>query len=156
MTLTQPNAPATREVFPNSERSLAFRLKAGLSKCASLFRSNHIAANKVIEPLFWDRNAAYVIALAAVRQCEWALAERELTNGNGDLALSDARCLNLLGVVYEATGRWTLAHRCYSRAIRSDKRFEAPQVNIRRHYELNTFGRTDLIVRFGDEGGVAQ
>lgn len=96
------------------------------------------------EPLFWDRDVAFMFGLAAVNQREWVLAERELTNGNGVRAVSDARCLNLLGVVYETTGRWTLAKQCYGRSIRASRTYPPPQINLRRYYELKTYGRTSL------------
>lgn len=130
------------------------RLLAPFAKVPRWLRFRHLEGAAAVEPLFWDREVAYLFGLAAVRQSEWCLAERELTNGNGHTGLSDARCLNLLGVVYEATDRWGLARRCYSRAIRADKRYVPPQINIRRHYELATFGQSMLPISLGTQKDV--
>lgn len=153
MIVTQPTIKASPKQFLNPHASFAAKVRTRVAAFARHFRNSH-STIQAVEPLFRDRDSAFSVALAAVRQREWSLAERELTNGNGHRALSDARCLNLLGVVCESTCRWSEARRCYTRAIRADKRFQAPQINICRYYELNTFGRTQLSVRFGDEGDV--
>jgi hypothetical protein len=56
----------------------------------------------------------------------------------------DAECLNLLGVIHEMRRQWRFAKRCYGRAIRADRHFEPAQQNMRRMYELETFGSSKL------------
>jgi hypothetical protein len=65
-------------------------------------------------------------------------------------AAGDAACLNLLGVVCEARGQWDLAKRYYGRAIRADRQFDPAQQNMRRLYELTTFGSSARVVQVGD------
>jgi len=55
---------------------------------------------------------------------------------------ADAAALNLLGAVFELRGDWKSARRHYSRAIKADRNYEPAQQNMRRWYELFTFGRT--------------
>jgi hypothetical protein len=62
----------------------------------------------------------------------------------------DAACLNLLGVLCEARGQHPLAKRFYGSAIRADRRFDPAQQNMRRLYELDTFGSTARVPRVGD------
>lgn len=69
-----------------------------------------------------------------------------------DLAGRDGARLNLLGVICEKQGRWANARDYYGLAMRVDRRFAPPQVNMRRFYELDTFGRTTIHLLLGDEG----
>jgi tetratricopeptide (TPR) repeat protein len=62
-----------------------------------------------------------------------------------------AEYFNLLGVLYEAQHKWRLARKCYARAVAADKRFEPAQANMRRLFELRTYGRTHQAVMLGDE-----
>jgi hypothetical protein len=64
---------------------------------------------------------------------------------------SDAARLNLLGILCELRGQWRAARRSYGRAIRADGSFAPPQQNIRRLYELCTFGRSGVPPALGDE-----
>ena len=75
---------------------------------------------------------------------------QQILNGSG-FEQSDAARLNLLGVLCELRGQWRKARRFYGRAIRADRRFEPPQQNIRRLYELSTLGRSDIALALGDE-----
>jgi DNA-binding response OmpR family regulator len=62
-----------------------------------------------------------------------------------------AEYFNLLGVLYEAQHKWRLARKCYGKAMAADKKYEPAQANMRRIYELHTFGRSTQAVMLGDE-----
>lgn len=62
-----------------------------------------------------------------------------------------AAWLNLMGVICEARGNWRRAKRYYGRAMRADRNFAPAEQNMRRWYELFTFGRTKLPVALGDD-----
>ena len=94
---------------------------------------------------------------AAVREASLAIrlgcfeeAERILESA-GDSALRDAAWLNLMGVVHESRGDWRRARRCYGKAMRADRSFGPAEQNMRRWYELFTFGRTHWPVALGDD-----
>jgi two-component system, response regulator, stage 0 sporulation protein F len=61
-----------------------------------------------------------------------------------------AEYFNLLGVLYEAQRKWRLARKCYGRAISSDGKHEPSQANMRRLYELHTFGKSAQPVMLGE------
>ena len=69
----------------------------------------------------------------------------------GNRGRRDAAWLNLRGVVYEARGDWRRAHRFYGKAMRADRRFAPAEQNMRRWFELFTFGHTRWPVALGDE-----
>jgi DNA-binding response OmpR family regulator len=89
----------------------------------------------------------------ALRLASYADAETLLMRA-ADLAHKDAAYFNLLGVLYEAQRKWRLAKKFYGKAIAADKRYEPSQLNMRRIYELETFGRSHEAVRLGDEPDV--
>ncbi|MGN6627630.1 MAG: hypothetical protein ACTHLN_13510 [Tepidisphaeraceae bacterium] len=135
----------------------AVRRGSLLGRCAARLRDwigkggqARIAECVSVEP-FWDPAVAFALALGAARSGEYDLAEHELTRGGGDRAVSDAHCLNLLGVIHERRQHWSRAKRCYSRAARRDRNLAAPRANLRRYYELCTFGRTRISIQWGDE-----
>jgi hypothetical protein len=66
-------------------------------------------------------------------------------------AVRDAACLNLLGVIEELRSRWARAQKFYRHAVRADAAFQPARQNIRRMYELFTFGRSDQSIALGDE-----
>jgi DNA-binding response OmpR family regulator len=68
-----------------------------------------------------------------------------------DLGQKDAAYFNLLGVLYEAQRKWRLAKKFYGKAMSCNKRYEAAQRNMRRMYELETFGRSREPITLGDE-----
>jgi hypothetical protein len=68
-----------------------------------------------------------------------------------DHAAGDAAWLNLVGVLHEQRSEWKMARRYYGRAIRADSRYEPSQQNMRRLYELATFGHCAKRVALGDE-----
>ena len=101
-------------------------------------------------PLTAEGRARLVrLACPLLRGGDLAKVEALLAEG-GAGAAADAACLNLHGVVCEARGETERAKRWYGRAIRADRRFAAAQENMRRLYELNSFGRSERAVRVGD------
>ncbi|CAN5175122.1 hypothetical protein BH09GEM1_BH09GEM1_48100 [soil metagenome] len=71
-----------------------------------------------------------------------------------ELAGTDPVYFNLLGVLHEAGGRRALARKFYGKAIRENRNYEPAQQNMRRLYELTTFGHTKHEVVLGDEADV--
>lgn len=97
-----------------------------------------------------------VDCLMAVRDACFAIrrgcvddAERILQSA-AELGLHDAAWLNVMGVVHESRGDWCRARRFYGKAMRADRRFAPAEQNMRRWYELVTFGRTTWPIAFGD------
>jgi DNA-binding response OmpR family regulator len=86
----------------------------------------------------------------ALRSVDIPTAETLLMRA-ADLAQDDAAYLNLLGILYESRRQWRLARKFYGKAMRADKRYEAAQNNMRRLYELETFGRSAVPVALGGE-----
>lgn len=86
----------------------------------------------------------------ALRMAKYTDAETLLMKA-ADIAVKDAAYFNLLGVLYEARRQWRLAKKFYGKSIAADKRYEPAQKNMRRIYELNTFGRSKEAVTLGDE-----
>ena len=84
------------------------------------------------------------IRLGMFKEAEVLLAAR-------DGADRDSIWLNLRAVLYEAQGDWRRAKRHYGKAVRRDRNCAAAWQNLRRHYELHTFGRTTEPVALGDE-----
>jgi DNA-binding response OmpR family regulator len=62
-----------------------------------------------------------------------------------------AEYFNLLGVLYEAQRKWRLARKCYGRAISSNGHNNAAQSNMRRLYELHTYGKSAQPVMLEDD-----
>jgi tetratricopeptide (TPR) repeat protein len=96
------------------------------------------------------RDALLRRARSAIRAGELELAEA-LVMEYGDLALSDAACLNVLGVIAEVRGKWSDARKFWSRALRADPRSDAAYQNLRRYFELWNWGRSECQRAFGDE-----
>jgi DNA-binding response OmpR family regulator len=92
-------------------------------------------------------------ARRALRMSDYATAESMMMKA-ADLAHNDAAYFNLLGVIYEARHQWRLAKKFYGKAVATDKKYEPAQRNLRRLYELNTFGKSVEPVAFGDEPDV--
>lgn len=86
-----------------------------------------------------------------LRLADYATAEALLMKAADRSNKQSAEYFNLLGVLYEAQHKWRLARKCYGKAIALDKRFEPAQANMRRLYELHTFGRSTQAVLLGDE-----
>jgi hypothetical protein len=67
------------------------------------------------------------------------------------LPARDAARVNLLGVLCEKRGQLAAARGYYGRAIRVDPAFAPARQNLRRWFELDIFGATDLPLLLGDE-----
>jgi DNA-binding response OmpR family regulator len=97
----------------------------------------------------------YASALSRIRRSlemvDLTTAESLLMKAAERQQVQSAEYFNLLGVLYEAQRKWRLAQKCYGRAIAADKRYEPAQINMRRIYELNTFGRSDLPAMLGND-----
>lgn len=87
----------------------------------------------------------------AVRADDMATAESLLMHAADLSAGRDAPYFNLLGVLYEAQGNWRLAKKFYTKALRADRSYEPAERNVRRMYELESFGRTSVPLTLGDE-----
>jgi DNA-binding NtrC family response regulator len=61
-----------------------------------------------------------------------------------------AEYFNLLGVLYEAQRQWRLARKCYGRAIATESQYQPAQANMRRLYELHTYGKSSQPVVLDD------
>lgn len=64
---------------------------------------------------------------------------------------SHAGWLNLMGVICESRGDWRGARRFYGKAMRTDRDFVPAEQNMRRWYELFTFGRTQIPITLIEE-----
>ncbi len=89
-------------------------------------------------------------ARKALRLADYASAESMLMKA-ADLGHNDAAYFNLLGIIYEARRQWRLARKFYGKSIAADKKYEPAQKNMRRLYELNTFGKSSEPATLGDE-----
>jgi hypothetical protein len=89
-------------------------------------------------------------ACEAVRSGDFARAKAILESAPA-AGTCDAACLNLLGVICEADRDWRQARKHYGKAIRADGEFTPARQNMRRWYELFTFGRTEYPILLGDE-----
>jgi DNA-binding response OmpR family regulator len=87
----------------------------------------------------------------SLRLADLSNAELLLTKVADQPAQHSAEYFNLLGVLYESQRKWRLARKCYGKAMRANKHYEPAQTNMRRIYELYTFGRSKLAVALGDE-----
>jgi DNA-binding response OmpR family regulator len=85
----------------------------------------------------------------ALRACRFTEAESLLTKA-ADLSGKDAVYLNLLGACCEMQHQWRLARKYYGKAIAADGHYQAAQQNMRRLYELNTFGASRIPMALGD------
>ena len=57
---------------------------------------------------------------------------------------------NLLGVLFEMKNEYSIAKRCYGRAIAIDSTYEPAQQNMRRLYELFQFGSSKEPINLGE------
>jgi predicted amidohydrolase len=89
-------------------------------------------------------------AIAAIRTGQSEQAARLLAYHEDSLA-RDPAFLNLAGVLAEARGHQEAARRFYGLSIAIDPDHAAAQQNMRRLFELNTFGQSASRVALGDE-----
>ena len=91
-----------------------------------------------------------------------ALARQALRSGNFSKAefllmaavtirTSDPEVFNLIGILHELQGREKEARKFYGKAIELNWYYEPAQQNMRRLYELRTFGRSQEDIAWGDE-----
>lgn len=85
----------------------------------------------------------------ALRVSDVATAESLLVRA-ADVGQSMASYYNLLGILYEIRGEQRLARKMYSKAMGADPKYHPAEQNMRRIYELSTFGRTDIPPALGD------
>ena len=95
------------------------------------------------------RDSALLDACVAIRAGRADKAWAVLARHAGVLA-NDPTSLNLLGVCCELRRDWQLARRFYGVAISINPRLAPAQQNMRRLYELYTFGRSRQAVALGD------
>jgi len=62
-----------------------------------------------------------------------------------------AEYFNLLGVLYEAQGKWRLARKCYVKALDAEEDYQPARANLRRLLELHRYGRSSQAIVLGDE-----
>lgn len=100
-----------------------------------------------------EPTVGYAQMLECVRD---ALRRSALEAAEGGLMLAapigaeDAEYQNLLGVLHECRGRVRQARRCYGRALAASRgRYAPAEMNLRRLYELDTFGRTEKVAAIG-------
>jgi len=86
----------------------------------------------------------------ALRLADYTDAETLLMKA-ADLGQQDAAYFNLLGVLYETQQKWNLARKFYGKAIRSNRRYQPAQQNMRRIFELYEFGHSKQAVALGDK-----
>ncbi len=105
------------------------------------------------QPVEADTEGGYEAVLkrvrTALRESDVAGAEALLMKAS-DLAQHDAAYFNLLGVIYESRRQWRLARKFYGKAIHTSNQYEPAQQNMRRIFELYTFGRSREPVALGD------
>jgi hypothetical protein len=89
-------------------------------------------------------------ARRAMRREDWEEAE-DLLMSAGPIAGADPAFYNLVGVLWEVRGDKEAARRFYGKAIRADSNYGPSQQNMRRLFELWTFGHTRQMVALGDE-----
>ena len=89
--------------------------------------------------------AARAIRSGNLDLAEWLLAE------NGPAALRDAASLNLLAVLALSSGDWQTAKRFWTRACQRDPHYVPASQNLRRYFELCTFGTSKQPLSLGDE-----
>jgi DNA-binding response OmpR family regulator len=77
-----------------------------------------------------------------LRMADVTHAEALLVRAAEQNAKSSADYFNLLGVIYEAQQKWRLARKCYGKAMRADGKYLPAKLNMKRIYELYTFGRS--------------
>lgn len=108
-----------------------------------------------MQPVEADTEGGYEAVLKRVRnflrESNVAGAESLLMRAS-ELAQHDAAYFNLLGVIYETRRQWRLAKKFYSKAMRTDRSYLPAEQNMRRIYELYTFGHSRQPVALG--GGV--
>jgi DNA-binding response OmpR family regulator len=89
-------------------------------------------------------------ARRALQSADWDSAESMLMKAADRNVRNSAHYFNLLGILYESQQKWRLARKCYGKAMNTDKKYKPAEVNMRRLFELYTFGRSEQPVMFGE------
>lgn len=106
------------------------------------------------QPVEADTEGGYQAVMQRVRE---ALLESDVAGAEallmkaGDLGQHDAAYFNLLGVIYELRRQWRLAKKFYGKSKRADATYAPAEQNLRRIFELYTFGRSREPVALGGE-----
>src|SRR5256885_11647514 len=103
----------------------------------------------------FDRLTVLRDAVSAICDGNWDDAENALAHDPA-LIRNDAVRLNLLGIVFQARGQWRRARRFYGKAMRADRSYLPAEQNMRRLYELDTFGATNLPIALADRAMMLQ
>jgi len=110
---------------------------------------NHLRQRRVTVCLGQAREAWLNEARLAVRLGYFDEARRIINCS--PWGRTDPAYINLGGAIHELHGQWRQAGECYRKALRADRGFSTAEQNLRRLYELTTFGRTALRLVMGDE-----
>ncbi len=114
-------------------------------------------ADPGIDPTWADRLSCHRMhsmlsrLYGAIRMADPDAALTALARCGGGLLDDDPAYFNLLGVIAEMRREWRAANWLYGQALFVDKTYRPAQCNLRRLYELYTFGRTRESVAIGDE-----
>ena len=112
------------------------------------------APSPIVSPMQLELRRRHALGLArqTLRRGELEEAKRQISRAR--LAGADGAALeNVAGVLHECRGEVDEARACYGRAIAICAAYGPAQQNMRRLYELATFGRTSKSVQLGDEPG---
>jgi len=118
---------------------------------AAVLADTHAAPAADVEQIKGGYEGVLGRVRKALRLADFATAETLLMKAEDLKELNAAPYFNLLGVLYEAQRNWRLARKFYGKAIRAKGDYAPAQQNMRRLYELNTFGHTNEAVALGDE-----
>jgi DNA-binding response OmpR family regulator len=102
-----------------------------------------------------DVPGGYKLVLSRIRKllrlAEYETAMSLLMKAADRKDQQSAEYFNLLGVLYEAQGKWRLARKCYDKAMTADENYAPARANLRRLQELRRFGRSSQAICLGDE-----
>jgi hypothetical protein len=121
----------------------------------SEIESRRLCAGLGIDPRSVDRLQEVSRALSrlhsAVRLADHEEAIAALVQCGDGLLDVEPAYFNLLGVIAEMRRQWHAANWLYGQALFVDKSYRPAQCNLRRLFELYTFGRTRECVTLGDD-----
>src|SRR5690242_19129363 len=112
---------------------------------APIARTFQPAVRHTVQPATPRKMDVLRDALKAIYRGNWDDAENAITI-DGAVAPHDPALLNLLGVVCQGRRDWKGAKRFFGKAMRANRSYAPAEQNLRRIYELCTFGRTALPV----------
>ena len=103
------------------------------------------------EPMAWDECAAVARLICALIRGGHYEDARAMLKPCLERCPDHAPFLNLAGAVCEAESDWRMARRYYGRAVAADRRSADAQQNLRRIFELFTYGASREPIALGDE-----